>query len=185
MPVGRWAWRLAAPRWFPHDRVAANAGRKKSRARFVLSSAGSGLCAAMPAGVRGCHTIWCHSCLVPAILATCLFGGGCHVWLRTKANRCPQWVLVVLAPFSAEVVEGDLRRIAYQLGQGLDGAALAAVPVARQHPMGERVATTVAGIPPFHRISIPAQFPFQRQKTAHPGRLLPSPALGVAKERNS
>ena len=91
----------------------------------------------------------------------------------------------MLPPFSAVVVESDLGRITDQLSQGLNGAALTIVPIAGQHSMSESVAAAVAGVAMSHGIAIPAQLPFQRQESAHPGRFLPRSVLGVAKQRSS
>lgn len=117
----------------------------------------SGATAILPRGTAE----WRCSAL-PAALIVWLFGGRCLVRHRISTDGRPQRVLVMLTPFPTVVVKGDFGRVADQLSQRLDGAALAAIPIAGQHPMGESVATAVAGVPPLHGISIPAQLPFQR-----------------------
>ncbi len=85
----------------------------------------------------------------------------------------------MLAPFPAIMIEGHFRRIADQFRQGFDGATHTLGPITGEHPMRERVAAGVAGILPLHRILIPAQLLFDRDKPHHTRRPLPGITLGV------
>jgi len=97
----------------------------------------------------------------------------------------PERVLVVLAPLPAVMVERHLRRVPDQLRQRLDRAAGPPVPVARQHPVRERVPAGVARVTRPPRVLIPAQLPLQPQEPGHASYLLPRPAAPVAEERRA
>ncbi len=54
------------------------------------------------------------------------------LWLAESVDpdRCPERILIILAPLFFLMIEGDLRRVPHHLAQRLDGAACASVPIA-------------------------------------------------------
>ena len=63
----------------------------------------------------------------------------------------------MLAPLFPVMIEGHFGRIAHELGQDLDRAAGAAVPIARQHAVSKRVSAGIAGVSAPLGIVIPVE----------------------------